>query len=178
MWCGVCLTFSEELSAWLFEWPAKRFSTGWRPTVKREPCEVGSSLWCCPGCCSFAHLGEELCLATSWSPESDSSRKAIGSHCNVSCADVAHSSVVRRRRHRGPDEESTRASRALSLVHMGELSAARQAMEGASAAPGNLATLGVLTDPTGRPPVPGGFSARRCSMRSLRNLSPSTHWNS
>ena len=36
-------------SAWLFEWLARRFSTGWRPTVKREPCKVGSSLWCCPG---------------------------------------------------------------------------------------------------------------------------------
>ena len=75
---------------------------------------------------------------------------------SVSCADVAHSSVVRRRRRRGPDEESARASRALSLVHMGELSAARQALEGASVAPGNLATLGMLTDPTGRPPVPRG----------------------
>ena len=49
---------------------------------------------------------------------------------SVSFADVAHSSVVRRRRRRGPDEESARASRALSLVHMGELSVARQALEG------------------------------------------------
>ena len=69
---------------------------------------------------------------------------------SVSCADVAHSSAVRRRR-RGSDEEAVRAARALSLVQMGELSAARQALEGASLAPGNLATLGMLTDPTRRP---------------------------
>ena len=75
---------------------------------------------------------------------------------SVSCAEVAHSSVVRRRRRRDPDEESARASRALSLVHMAELSADRQALEGASVAPGNLATLGMLTDPTRRPPVPRG----------------------
>ena len=71
---------------------------------------------------------------------------------SVSCADVAHNSAVRRRR-RGSDEEAVRATRALSLVHMGELSAARQALEGASLAPGNLATLGMLTDPARRPPV-------------------------
>ena len=28
------LTFSEELSAWLFEWLARRFSRGWKLTVK------------------------------------------------------------------------------------------------------------------------------------------------
>ena len=48
--------------------------------------------------------------------------------------------------------EAVRATRALSLVHMGELSAARQALEGASLAPGNLATLVMLTDPTRRLP--------------------------
>ena len=86
---------------------------------------------------------------------------------SVSCADVAHSSVVRRRRRRGPDEESARASRALSLVHMGELSAARQALEGASVAPGNLATLGMLTDPTRRPPVP-----RRVLSQEVQHAQP------
>ena len=71
-------------------------------------------------------------------------------------AEVAHSSVVRRRRRCGPDEESGRASRALSLVFMGELSAARQALEGASVALGNLATLGMLTDPTRTPSAQEG----------------------
>ena len=59
-----------------------------------------------------------------------------------------------RRRRRNSDEEAARAARALSLVQLGEISAGRQALEGASLAPGNLATLGVLTDPNRRPPVP------------------------
>ena len=37
---------------------------------------------------------------------------------------------------------------------MGELSAARQALEGAPVAPGTMATLRVLTDPERRPPLP------------------------
>ena len=40
------------------------------------------------------------------------------------------------------------------LVQLGEISAGRQALEGACLAPGNLATLGVLTDPNRGPPVP------------------------
>ena len=64
---------------------------------------------------------------------------------SVACAEAAHSSSVRRRR-RSADEEAIRATRALSLEQMGELSAAQQALEGASLAPGNLATLGMLTD--------------------------------
>ena len=59
-----------------------------------------------------------------------------------------------RRRRRNSDEEAARAARALSLVQLGEISAGRQALEGASLAPGNLATLGILTDPNRRPPVP------------------------
>ena len=47
-----------------------------------------------------------------------------------------------------------RASRAMSLVQVGELSAARQALEGAALAPGSLATSRILTDSERRPPVP------------------------
>ena len=47
-----------------------------------------------------------------------------------------------------------RAARAVSLVHMGELSATRQALEGAPVAPGTHATLRTLTDPECRPPLP------------------------
>ena len=50
---------------------------------------------------------------------------------------------------------------------MGELSAARQALEGASFAPGNLATLGMLTDPTRRPPVP-----RSALSQEVRDTEP------
>ena len=85
---------------------------------------------------------------------------------SVSCADVAHNSAVRRRR-RGSDDEAVRVTRALSLVQMGELSAARPALEVASLAPGNLATLGMLTDPTRRPPV-----ARRALSPEVLNAQP------
>ena len=50
------------------------------------------------------------------------------------CSEMAHTSAVRRRR-RGQAEDAVRAARALSL-EMGELSAARQALEGAHFAPG------------------------------------------
>ena len=72
---------------------------------------------------------------------------------SATCSEMAHTSAVRRRR-RGQAEDAVRASRALSLVQMGELSSARQALEGAPLAPGNLATLGILTDPSRRPPTP------------------------
>ena len=70
------------------------------------------------------------------------------------CAEKAHTQSVRRRRHQHHDDDAKRASRALSLVQVGELSAARQALEGASMAPGTIATLRELTHPDRRPPVP------------------------
>ena len=39
------------------------------------------------------------------------------------------------------------------LVHLGELSSARQALEGAAVAPGSNQTLTMLSDPAKRPPV-------------------------
>ena len=62
------------------------------------------------------------------------------------CAEQSHTHSVRGRRRSQPDEVQ-RASHAMSLVQVGELSAARQALEGAALAPGSLATLRVLTDP-------------------------------
>ena len=53
---------------------------------------------------------------------------------------------------RGDDLER-RAARAEMLVHLGELSSARQALEGASVAPGSDQTLAMLSDPAKRPPV-------------------------
>ena len=47
-----------------------------------------------------------------------------------------------------------RAARAEMLVQMGELSSARQALEGASLAPGNRTTLNKLTNVARRPAVP------------------------
>ena len=54
----------------------------------------------------------------------------------ATCAERAHTQSVRRRRRQCVDEER-QVIRALSFVHMGELSAARQALEGAPMAPGN-----------------------------------------
>ena len=70
------------------------------------------------------------------------------------CAAQAHRSSVRRRRRHRSDDVRDRASRALRLAQLGELSAARQALEGAQLAPGDLTTLRALTDPDRRPPVP------------------------
>ena len=58
--------------------------------------------------------------------------------------------------HEGVDTDSVekRAERARTLVHLGELSAARVALEGAQVAPGTMATLRELTNPERRPPRP------------------------
>ena len=65
------------------------------------------------------------------------------------------SQVARRKRRRQEDDDvAPRAARAEKLVSMGELSAARQALEGASVAPGALRTLRELTNPEKRPVWP------------------------
>ena len=58
----------------------------------------------------------------------------------------------RRRRHEG-DSLEKRADRVLDLVHMGEFSAARHALDGAPIAPGNEQTLNSLRDRERRPTV-------------------------
>ena len=60
---------------------------------------------------------------------------------SAGCSEMAHTSAVRRRC-RGQAEDA------------GELSSARQALEVAPFVSGNLATLGILTDPSRRPPIP------------------------
>ena len=68
-------------------------------------------------------------------------------HCDEHATVAQHR---KRRRHRPEDER--RAARALSLVQMGELSAGRQALQGAEVVPGNDRTLEMLRDPRKRPP--------------------------
>ena len=66
-----------------------------------------------------------------------------------------------------------RVDRADALVHMGELSSARQAFEGATLAPGMEATLNALRDPAKRPPEPRGPLPRELvnhEPRALFNL--------
>ena len=77
------------------------------------------------------------------------------------CAEQSHTHSVRARSQ--PDGVQ-RASRAMSLVQVGELSAAPQALEGAALAPGSLATLRILTDPERRPPVPREAVSDRVSF--------------
>ena len=69
------------------------------------------------------------------------------------CAEDASRAQCRKRRRHHEDDLERRAGRALSLVQMGELSAGRQALEGAPVAPGNRETLNQLQDPVRRPPV-------------------------
>ena len=58
-----------------------------------------------------------------------------------------------RRRRRQVDDVEQRAIRAETLIHLGELSHARQVLEGAELAPGNQATLDAQ-DEERRPPLP------------------------
>ena len=59
----------------------------------------------------------------------------------------------RRRRSNHSDQATQRAMRAQNLVLLGEMSAGRQALEGAELAPGTQATLDALCDRERRPPV-------------------------
>ena len=69
------------------------------------------------------------------------------------CVEKGRTMSVRARRRHHPEEGKT-AARALSLVQAGDLSAARQALEGAASATGNLSTLRTLSDPERRPSLP------------------------
>ena len=73
---------------------------------------------------------------------------------SVSCEVDAHQISSQRRRRVQRDEEERRADRARSLVQMGELSAARGALEALPVAPGTMSKLAKLTDPERRPPLP------------------------
>ena len=65
------------------------------------------------------------------------------------CGDKA--AVARRRRRRRGDDINKRVDRAEALVHLGELSSARQALEGAELAQGSQQTLDILRDQSKRP---------------------------
>ena len=68
-------------------------------------------------------------------------------------ASQAAQASSRRSRRQDTDNLESRAARAEALVQMGELSAARQALEGAAVALGARDTLNALQDPERRPPV-------------------------
>ena len=67
---------------------------------------------------------------------------------------IHNQSVGGARQDHDDDDDARTSARAMSLTQMGELSAARQALEGAPVAPGTMSTLRALTDPEERPPLP------------------------
>ena len=69
---------------------------------------------------------------------------------SIQSALLGSEAARRKRRKQEDDEVARRAARAEKLVAMGELSAARQALERASIAPGMLRTLRELTNPEKR----------------------------
>ena len=71
---------------------------------------------------------------------------------DTSLAASVTGTTARCRRRRKQDTIQARAARALGLVHMGELSNARQALEGDVLAPGTEKTWKALTDEERRPP--------------------------
>ena len=75
---------------------------------------------------------------------------------NRDSAMVAVQALGQRRRRIPPDPVEHRAERADNLIQMGDLSAARQALDGDPVAPGNHATLRALRDPQRRPQAPRG----------------------
>ena len=86
---------------------------------------------------------------------------------SVANAQKTHQTSVRRRHRQRDDGRQRQLHRALRLVHVGELSAARQVLESADVAPGTLATLRELTNPARRPPVP-----RQGLSKQLRHSEP------
>ena len=83
-------------------------------------------------------------------------------------AEEASAAQHRKRRRQNPQHDmDRRAARAESLVQLGELSAGRQALEGASVAPGTRRTLDALRDPGRRPP-----KARDLIPGAILNLEP------
>ena len=73
----------------------------------------------------------------------------------------------RRQRRRGAHDVEQRAIRAETLIQVGELSHARQVLEGADLAPGNQATLDVLRDQSRRPAL-----SREPLPEELTNFTP------
>ena len=98
-----------------------------------------------------------LVLVTNWFACLMISRSEWSALIQASGACDEQAAVGRRRRRRRPgDDLERRAARAEMLVHLGELSSARQALEGASVASGSNQSLAMLSDrlPILRDPIP------------------------
>ena len=109
---------------------------------------VGNSSCCSRGCCCSGPGEEAKCPRRPWRNVSTCSKMVDGWNCCASAGAQVHQSSVRRRRRQHQDDGiQKRVDRAHNLVQLGELSAVRQALEGANMAPGNLATLGGVDEP-------------------------------
>ena len=102
--------------------------------------------------------------------EGEVSRAKLVERCAAFTRGVAATS--RRRRRDTSDDLSKRAKKALQLVQWGELSTARQALEGAVVARGSERTLAQLTDPVRRPEL-----ARAPIAREFMEHNPHDRWN-
>ena len=129
-----------------------------RPKVTSERPEDGNCFCCSPECCCSDPHEEASFPGSSWRHGSSHFTMVIGFSYSTRVLShrrsLIHSQCAAGRRAQDDDDEAKRAARAMSLVQVGELSAARQALEGASMAPRTMATLRTLSDPERRPPVP------------------------
>ena len=82
-------------------------------------------------------------------------------------AESGNAATSRRRRRDTGDDLSKRAKKALQLVQWGELSTARQALEGVAVARGSERSLAQLTDPVRRPELPREPIARELMEHNL-----------
>ena len=104
----------------------------------------------------FRPVRRGLVPGPSWRRGSDNFSLAIGLHCCWRQLQFQRRLIrsVKRRRRDTKDNEAKRVVRAMARVQLGDLSAARQVLEGAEVAAGTLATLAELTNPERRPQVP------------------------
>ena len=105
----------------------------------------GSSSFCCHDCCCADLHGAGQSPDNNLKTDSAHSLVGNGTSCCSSLKSGGQPHM---------DTPERRAERAESLVLMGEVSAGRQALEGAPLAPGTQLTLDQLRDPVRRPTVP------------------------
>ena len=101
--------------------------------------EFGNCFCSCPVFCCMDHHGVATCRSADCRSVLQFSQAAVAS---------------RWRRRRVEDNIQRRADRAEALVHMGELSSVRHALEGAALLSGTKDTLRALSNPLKRPPEP------------------------
>ena len=118
-------------------WPLLCQPSSTREPTKSDPCEPGSYGSCCHACCCIAALVFGSC--PSMSGLHASRRLMRGGGPEVATPEALAARAAQRARH---------------LVHLGELSAARQALTPSALAPGTPEILQELRDPDRRPAEP------------------------